>query len=312
MLENSNSFNLPKLTTPVLFIVFNRLDTTKMVLEAIREAKPSRIYIASDGPRKNRDGEDLIVNSVRNYIFKKIDWKCEIKTLFRNENLGCKFGVSSAIDWFFENEEMGIILEDDCVPEKSFFFFCEELLIKYKDDKRIWHIGGTNPISNLKISNSYYFSKYNRIWGWATWRRAWEYSDSSISIWPDVKKDKILYDLLSKEEATYFERIFDNVFFNKIDTWDYQWFLMRLLNGMAIIPNSNLVSNIGFNQEATHTANFNNKFSKLPTGKMEFPLKHPTIFIQDIQQDSIWSKEILKTNRKNIIINTLNYLKSKL
>jgi len=138
-----DNFTPPKpLETAVLFLVFNRLDTTKQVFEAIKKAKPPRLYIAADGARKNIDNEDKIVQDIRNYLISNIDWECEVKTLFREKNLGCKYAVSGAIDWFFENKEMGIILEDDCLPSQSFFWFCEELLNKYKDDKRIFLISG--------------------------------------------------------------------------------------------------------------------------------------------------------------------------
>ena len=154
------------LNTAVLFLIFNRLDTTKQVFEAIRQAKPPRLYIAADGARSSREGEAEKVQAVREYIIQNIDWECEVKTLFREQNLGCKYAVSGAIDWFFENEEMGIILEDDCLPSQSFFWFCEELLERYKDDMRVWHIGGSNFQNGIKRGDGdYYFSKYNTFFG---------------------------------------------------------------------------------------------------------------------------------------------------
>ena len=160
--------------TPVLFLVFNRPDTTKQVFEAIRQAQPPRLYIASDGHRSDREGEWEKVKTVRDYVVNNIDWDCEVKTLFREKNLGCRIAVSTAISWFFENEEQGIILEDDCFPDQSFFPFCEELLWKYQDDKRIMMITGTNSLGTWKSElQSYHFSIYGSIWGWATWKRAW-------------------------------------------------------------------------------------------------------------------------------------------
>lgn len=289
--EDNKKFTPPhSLNTAVLFLVFNRLDTTKQVFEAIREAKPPRLYVAADGARETKEGEAQKAQAVRDYIIKNIDWKCEVKTLFREQNLGCKMAVSGAIDWFFENEEMGIILEDDCLPSQSFFWFCEELLEKYKDDKRVWHIGGTNPIDKEVESNSYYFSKYNRIWGWASWRRAWLNYDVNIQIWPEIKRERILYDLLDWKEAKMFEKIFDDLFKNKIDTWDYQWLLIRLINAHAIIPNTNLISNVGFGVEATHTMSADNPLSNLKKGEMNFPLDHPKYIVNNQLKDKLWSK----------------------
>ncbi len=304
---NKKFIPIKPLETAVLFLVFNRLDTTKQVFNAIREAKPPSIYIASDGPRKFKNKEQEKVNSVREYILNHIDWECEVKTLFRDENLGCKIAVSSAINWFFENEEMGIILEDDCLPSQSFFWFCEEMLIKYKNDTRIWHIGGTNPIDKELTSNSYYISKYNRIWGWATWRRAWMNYDVTINFWPNIKQSKILFDLLTKKEALLFEKTFDQVYKGTIDTWDYQWFLIRLLNGKAIIPNTNLVSNLGFREDATHTVDKDSALSNLPQGEMTFPLIHPQFLIDNTKKDTIWSQ--ILTHRISLLTRVIRKLK---
>ena len=157
-----------KLETPVLFLVFNRPDTTAQVFEAIRQAKPPRLYVASDGAREDKEGELEKVKQVRE-IVSQVDWNCEVKTLFRDKNLGCKIAVSSAIDWFFEQEEMGIILEDDCLPHPTFFRFCQELLERYRDDERIGMISGNNFQFGRKCTDySYYFSMYSHIWGWAS------------------------------------------------------------------------------------------------------------------------------------------------
>jgi len=304
-MNNTNS-QLYQLKTAVLFLTFNRLDVTKQVFDTIKKAKPPRLYIASDGARASVKGEDEKVKSVRDFIMSHIDWDCEVQTLFRDENLGCKYAVSGAIDWFFEQEKMGIILEDDCLPSQSFFRFCEELLIKYKDDTRIWHIGGTNPIDKEMISNSYYFSKYNRIWGWASWSRAWSHYDVNIKFWPEIKKESVIYNLLEKKEAKIFEKIFEKIYNNKIDTWDYQWFLIRLLNSKAIIPNVNLVSNVGFNRNATHTVDSNNNLSNLARGEIKFPITHPIDMYENYKKDNYWSKKLTKN------ISPLNIIFSKI
>ena len=296
-------------STPILFLIFNRLDTTTQVFNEIRKVKPKKFYIACDGPRQYKEGELEKVQDIRYFILNSIDWECNVKTLFQNNNLGCKEAVSTAISWFFENEEMGIILEDDCLPSQDFFPFCEELLIKYKDDQRIGHIGGTNPIAECEKDNSYYFSVYNRIWGWASWRRAWNLYDKEIKDWPIIKEKKILHNLLrSKQEIDFFTDTLEQCYQGKIDTWDYQWFLARLLNSKAIIPNVNLISNIGFGEDATHTADANNPLANLKLGTLSFPLEHPKYVIQDVQKDSLWSKHLTK-NRKNIVRKISQYIK---
>ena len=182
------------LNTAVLFLVFNRIDTTKKVFEAIRQAKPPRLYIAADGARESKDEEEK-VNAVRDYVSSNIDWDCEIKTLFNEKNLGCKMAVSGAIDWFFDNEEMGIILEDDCLPSQSFFWFCEEMLAKYKDDMRVWHVAGNNFHFGWKRDEdySYYFGGiYGSIWGWASWRTRWNHYDVEMKNYDEVKSKKYL------------------------------------------------------------------------------------------------------------------------
>ena len=185
------------LKTPILFLIFNRLDTTRRVFEEIRKQKPRQLFVASDGPRVNKDGEREIVEKTRKLVLDNIDWECEVKTLFRGENLGCKIAVSSAIDWFFENIEEGIILEDDCLPAQSFFGYCEELLEKFREDGRISVISGDNfQFGWRNTSDSYYFSKNCHIWGWATWRRAWERYDVEMKTYPNFKKkEKIIHKL---------------------------------------------------------------------------------------------------------------------
>ena len=178
------------LETAILILLFNRPETTIRVFDKISQIKPQRLYIASDGPRKNIDGEKEKVKKVRE-IATRVDWPCEVKTLFRNENLGCKKGVSSAITWFFEQEEQGIILEDDCVPNLDFFTFCESLLDRYAEDERVSVITGNNFQNNKwRGDASYYFSKYNHCWGWASWRRSWKDYQGDIKFWPKWKKSK--------------------------------------------------------------------------------------------------------------------------
>ncbi len=274
------------LETAVLFLVFNRLDTTKQVFEAIRKAKPPRFYIAADGPRKNKEGEDKKVQAVRKYIMSNIDWDCEVKTLFREKNLGCKYAVSSAIDWFFENEEMGIILEDDCLPSQSFFWFCEELLKRYKDDERIFLISGYNKQNKWEQDiNDYFFSHFGGIWGWASWQRAWKHNDIKMS---DIKDfinqnnfEKLLGHRSGKRRR---DSIYNSIIRNNIDTWDYQWAYARHKNsGLACVPSVSLIENIGFGEEATHTSGENK--DNVKKHEINFPLKENHFIVADRYYD---------------------------
>ncbi len=276
------------LNTAVLFLVFNRLDTTKEVFEAIREAKPPRLYIAADGARVEKDGEDQKAQAVRNYILSNIDWKCEVKTLFRDENLGCKYAVSGAIDWFFANEEMGIILEDDCLPSQSFFWFCEELLEKYKDDMRVGQISGDNFQKGIKRGDAdYYFSIYNHIWGWASWANRWKNYDVELNTINDTKFIKNLFQ--NKNTQAYWLEVFQNMKMKQIDTWDYQWtFTLWNNNQLTILPNINLVKNVGFGEDATHTVG-ESEFANLDTCEISLQ-NHPIDLIQDKKADNLTSE----------------------
>jgi hypothetical protein len=253
---SSNTFTPPHpLKTAVLFLVFNRPDTTKQVFEAIRKARPPRFYVAADGPKADKAGEAEKVKQVRR-IATQVDWDCEVKTLFRDKNLGCKYGVGSGIDWFFENEEMGIILEDDTLPHPDFFGFCQNLLNYYYDDERVWIITGDNFQQGHKRGDAaYYFSKYNHCWGWSTWRRAWKHYQGDLPYWKSWKQSA---DWQRKTpdpvERSYWERIFDRVRRDEIDSWAYPWTACVWYHGgLTATPNVNLVTNIGFGPDATHT-----------------------------------------------------------
>lgn len=242
--------------TPILFLIFNRPDSTKLVFESIRSIKPAKLYIAADGARKHKVGEDLLCKDTRS-IIDLIDWECEIKTLFRNENLGCKIAVSSAIDWFFENEEQGIILEDDCLPNESYYNYCETLLNYYASDERIMHISGNNfQDGNVRGNGSYYFSNYNHIWGWATWKRAWKAYNVDLSFLTETEIETLIEKQFdTKKERLFWNNIFKKVINKTIGTWDYQWtYAVWKNNGLSILPNKNMIANIGFNNNGTHTS----------------------------------------------------------
>lgn len=288
-----------KLFTPVLFLIFNRIDTTQQVFKAICRARPSKLYIAADGPRLNRQGELEKVQAVRDYVVSNVNWDCEIKTLFREENLGCRVAVGNAIDWFFENEEFGIILEDDCLPDPTFFLFCENLLNYYRHDERVMHISGCNyGIRSVFENQSYYFSKNIGIWGWATWKRAWKYYDANISFWENLvtEKVKIKEYLGSHEEFVIKMDQWYKVHTNQIDSWGYLWSLSCICQGgLSIKPSSNLIRNIGFGEHATHTKKMT-QFSRLKCEAMSFPLKHPNFMLKDVEADNIYFARTYKHN----------------
>lgn len=266
----------------VLFLIFNRIDTTSLVFEAIKKAAPKKLYVAADGPRNAVEYQKCKI--VRE-IATSVTWDCEVKTLFREENLGCKDAVSGAINWFFEQEEQGIILEDDCLPSSSFFGFCSVLLDKYKDDDRIGHIGGSNFQNGIKRGEgSYYFSRLTHVWGWAGWRRAWKKYDVNMSTFScfTVSNLQNLPGHAPFKEVWY--KNLKSTYEGHINTWDYQLSYFNIINNyLSIIPNQNLIRNIGFGEEATHTIE-NHPFANLETEEID-SMVHPYFFIPEVEAD---------------------------
>ena len=271
------------LKTSVLFLIFNRPDTTFKVFEQIRAIKPERLYIAADGPRPNINSDNENCKLARSVV-NLIDWDCQVKTLFRESNLGCGKGVSDAITWFFNQVDEGIILEDDCLPDNSFFIFCEQMLGHYRNNQEIMHIGGVNyQDAKKKYSGTYYFSSIAHVWGWATWKRAWNKFSFDINGLDDFKKSKkINYYYQDTKIIEYWYNVFERMSRHEIDTWDYQWtYSIWQNNGLCIIPNTNLVSNIGF--EGTHADG-----PSKSTGKATHPIHsihHPDVIKQDEEAD---------------------------
>lgn len=242
--------------TPVLFLVFNRPDNTEKVFNRIRELKPETLFVAADGPRKFLVGESELCKKVREIIDEGIDWDCKVTKLYRDDNLGCGIAVSSAITWFFEHVDEGVILEDDTLPDISFFNYCEDLLKKYRNSNEVMMISGSNfRLDDKILADSYTFTKYCHVWGWATWKRAWLFYDFRMTDWPELNKKGLLQRIFDdKFEIEYWENIFNNIYNRLEDTWDYQWYYTCWkLNGVAIEPAVNLVVNIGFGENATHT-----------------------------------------------------------
>ncbi|MCK9273294.1 glycosyltransferase family 2 protein [Candidatus Gracilibacteria bacterium] len=254
--------------TPVLFLIYNRPEYTQKVFDAIRNIKPQKIFIHADGP-KAEDLEDIKLCSDTRDIVKKIDWECEVKTLFRETNLGCKLGMSGGISWFFENVEEGIILEDDCLPNKSFFIFCEKLLEKYRHEEKIMMMSGSNPATEVNISSSYFFSYFFHIWGWATWKRAWNKFDIKISDWPNFRDGDFLKSKFPKNDKNrkLIKQMFDRIYEKKSSVWGVQWTYTCLINdGFCILPKCNMISNIGF----IGTHKMNNDQLLLDTNEINF------------------------------------------
>jgi len=243
--------------TPVLLLIFNRPGHTQRVFDRIREMGPTRFFVAADGPRDSNLPDVENCQKTRQVVLDGINWDCEFKTLFRDENLGCGMGVSSAIDWFFENVEEGIILEDDCLPDKSFFPFCENLLRIHRANERIMHISGNNFLNGkVKTQKPYYFSIYNHVWGWASWRDRWEKYKFSIEPYdPSALNPQYSAWKFKPREVDYWNDTFKRLVYDKsLDTWCYQWtYAIWKNNGVCILPATNLVMNIGFDQTATHT-----------------------------------------------------------
>ena len=273
--------------TPIAFIIFNRPDTAERVFAEIAKAKPPKLLVVADGPRPSRPGEAEKCTATR-AIIERVDWDCEVLTNYSDINLGCKHRVSSGIDWVFQQVEEAIILEDDCLPHPTFFRFCEELLARYRDDERIAIISGDNFQSGRRQGNaSYYFSRYTHIWGWASWRRAWKHYDVEMKLWPQIKSGGWLNGVLAESDGLdYWTKIFDRVYGGGIDTWDYQWvFACWIQSGLSVLPNINLISNIGFGNDATHTQS-GSPFAELPVGAIPFPLTHPSFVLRHRIADS--------------------------
>jgi hypothetical protein len=285
--------------TPILFLIFNRPDTAIKVFERIRQIKPSKLYVAADAARVGRPDEAQRCAQTR-AIIDRIDWDCELKTLYRTENLGCKMAVSSAITWFFEQEEMGIILEDDCLPDLSFFPYCEELLNKYKDDDRIGHIGANCFLPGIiEDGLSYDFCTMPHIWGWATWRRVWKNYDVNFPYWTENcrNKEKINNLFNTRREKIYFTSFLSDTLKgnNGICTWDTQYlYTLRVQNQLSIYPAINLVKNIGIGDpNAVHTAK-KRTITKyvVPASAIQLPLSHPPYIMRNKKLDNVTFKKI--------------------
>lgn len=296
--------------TPVLLIIFNRPHTAQKVFDEIRKIKPRDLYIAADGPRKDRP-DDILKCEATRAIAQQVDWECNLQLFFRDENRGCGHGPAEAITWFFSHAEQGIILEDDCLPNPDFFRYCEEVLNRYKEDPRVAIVSGTNPVRTWKAKErSYLISVLPNTWGWATWRRAWDTFDYHALAWfTEEGKERVRKTLGNDLYFNHFQQEFDSYFKEaRPDVWDFQWYFCCLYHGSyGIIPTGNLISNVGFDEHATHTFKATDAKANLPTYSLTFPLKHPPFRVDryfdrylfertlNRKKRSVWKKTVLKT-----------------
>ncbi|MDZ4786025.1 MAG: glycosyltransferase family 2 protein [bacterium] len=254
------------------------------------------LFIIADGHRQDRPNEIDKCRDTR-AIVEDIDWDCDVVKIYSDINLGCQQRISSGLNYVFDHVESAIILEDDCLPDPTFFLFCSELLNYYLNDERIMVISGNNfQFGKQRTTDSYYFSLFTHCWGWATWRRAWEYYDGEMSLWKTVKDNHWLKDILHSQYAVkYWEDIFQDISENLINSWAYRWlFACWLQNGLTVLPNVNLVSNIGFNCDATHTKNIK-RLANIPAHSITFPLDHPQFIIRDTQADEFTQRSVFNS-----------------
>ena len=264
--------NDAQLDTPILLMIFNRPDTSDRSFEVVRKMRPKQLFICADGPRRDRPDDTAKCEKAR-AIAERVDWPCVLKTLFQNENLGCGLGSVTGINWMFEHVDRGIIMDDDCLPHPSFYYFCQELLEKYKDNPKVMHVSGNNFQEGKKRGKaSYYFSHYTHNWGWATWRRAWRLNEFE-SVGPELRRH----------------------------IWDKQWLnSVRKHDGLAILPNVNLVSNIGWGEDATHTSG-DSEFTDMPAQAMHFPLMHPKRVRRSISADYFTYRKVLGGKLRTLV-----------
>jgi len=277
---------------PVAFFIFNRPQLTAKVFEGIRQAKPNKLFIIADGPRYARP-DDRDKCAATRAVVKQIDWDCEVFRNYSEVNLGCGRRVSTGISWVFEQVEEAIILEDDCLPHPTFFPFCEQLLEKYRNEPKIMSISGTNWLGQWKPEQqSYHFSFCGGIWGWATWKRAWQGYDYEIKLWSNRKIRQEIKDFIEDEQIfKWYDQVFSQAYRGEIDTWDYQWMFQCLFHsGLEVVPSVNLISNIGFGEEASHTKKPDDFRSNLPQHSMLFPLKEA----KELVIDREYGKQVVK------------------
>lgn len=284
----NNVFN-----TPIAFLIFRRPEETARVFQVIRKMKPETLFIIADGPRNSE--EKILSDNVRKVV-ENIDWPCKILKKYSEVNLGCNKCCTAGVNWVFDNVDKAIIIEDDCLPNESFFYFCQDLLNKYEDDARIMHISGINVNENRdnKNNESYHFSSIAQLWGWASWRRAWKKYDFNMKDWPIIKKENRLQNVLNDKPAVdYFTYLFEKMYNYSFGTWDIPWtYTCMKENGLCIVPNKNLIQNIGFGQGATHSIANKGYIGEMKLEALTFPLIHPEKIDVDKTNNEVIYKKV--------------------
>lgn len=288
-------------TSAVLLLFFNRKKSAVTVMSQIAKVKPTKLFLSCDGARSEDELEMVI--EIRDTLEKMIDWECSVSTNYLDENLGCRNAVSKGITWFFSNVEEGIILEDDCVPSLSFFKFCDELLCEYRNDLRVWNIGGYCPPYLERTYESYSFSLFSHIWGWASWANRWKLYDSNmenLDIYIRSNLDLFPFKKFNRQRLSKLK----NVKRGKIDTWDYQWnFTIRSNSGLSVRPSVNLIENIGFGSQSTHTRDNNSVHNGNKYKEINFPLLKPNLVVPNIELDRIHAEmQVRKTIFRRFIL----------
>ncbi|MGD1174069.1 methyltransferase type 11 [Mycobacterium seoulense] len=278
-------------TPPVIFVIFNRPDSTRRVFETIRAARPSTLLVVADGPRADVPGEAEKCAAAR-AVIEGVDWDCDVQTNYSETNLGCRLRCSSGITWAFELVDRAIIIEDDCIPSASFFPYCAELLERYESDERVMMVSGDNHLfGRAETAESYYFSRFAHLWGWATWRRAWARYDIHMTNWPEIR-DRGLFDHYFRRpsERFFWESVLQCAYDGNVDTWDFQWVYSIWANSaLCVAPARNLVRNIGFHPGATHTMK-NTAYSSLSAEELDLPLTHPATVLASYDKDELEAK----------------------
>lgn len=275
------------LDTPVVFIIFNRPEKTKRVFDRIRDAEPSDLYVIADGPRQDVPDDQDACAATRDVVA-DVDWNCTVRRNYADTNLGCFERIYTGIDWVFDSAEDAIILEDDCLPHPDFFRFCEQLLEIYRNDERVMDVGGSNPLETWKAeSQDYHFSYTGMLWGWATWQTAWAEYDPEMSLWEQREAKERVRDIIADDEMfRYAKRVYQRTYEGEPDTWDYQWGFARHVNsGMSVVPAQNLVTNIGYGEDATHTNQTDNPKGGVQNYSMSFPVEERDIVAVDRKYD---------------------------
>lgn len=298
-----------QLRTPVLLIIFNRPDTTRRVFAEIAKARPATLLVAADGPREGHP-EDVHRCAAARAIVERVDWDCDVRKYYSDINLGCGRGPAAAMTWGFSEVEEAIILEDDCLPHPTFFRLCGELLQRYREDERVMHIcgnslqwfsdGAADELDRARNPGqfSYWFSFYNVCGGgWATWRRAWQHFDLEVRLWPELSSTSWILDIVGDHRAVgHWHHAFDKAYRERggVDNWDYQWtFACWSRHGLSIVPDTTLVSNLGFREDATHLRSMNHRHANLPTQEAVFPLRHPPVVMRDMEADRFIIRQVI-------------------